>query len=101
MKITQKSLRSVVKLQAQLAALSEKLKSAEASVFDALKGGAEVQSGLLSAHIKTFERRNVAWKKIVEREKGEEFAARILAATHADKYENLVVELANKAQQAA
>jgi hypothetical protein len=36
----------------------------------------------------------VAWKQVLVREKGEEFADRVFNATKPDKYESLVVEIA-------
>lgn len=101
MKITQKSLRSVIKMQQQIADLSAKLKAAEDSVHEALKGGADVQGGLLCAYIKTFERRHISWKEVCEREIGEEKVNRIFAATPKQTYSNLVVELACKILKAA
>jgi hypothetical protein len=48
----------------------------------------------VNARIKEWERRNVAWKQVLVREKAEEFADRVFNATKPDKYESLVVEIA-------
>jgi len=50
-----------------------------------------VEDGLFRAFLKTTERRSVAWKSIVERELGEGYANRVLAATKPDKFTTLVV----------
>ena len=92
--ITQDALRFVAEKKAVIARLEEELKAAEATVLEALKAGAAVAAGLLTARLKTWERRNVAWKDIVIREQGKDYADRVLNATRPDKYESLVVEIA-------
>jgi len=92
--ISQDALRSVAEKKAAIAALEAELKAAEEVVLAALKNGAKVANGLLTARLKTWERRNVAWRAIVEREQGKEYADRVLNATRPEKYEALVVEVA-------
>ena len=89
--ISQETLCVVAEKRAAIAKLEEELKAAEATVLEALKAGAAVAVGLLTARLKTWERRNVAWKDIVIREQGKEYADRVLNATRPDKYESLIV----------
>lgn len=91
--ITQETLRIVAEKKAEIARLEAELKAAETTVLEALKAGAAVAAGLLTARLKTFEKRNVAWKCVVEREMGVDYAERVLAATRPSIYESLVVEL--------
>jgi hypothetical protein len=92
--ITQENLQAVAEKRALITRLEAELKSAEAAVLESLKAGATVALGLLTARVKVFERRNVAWKEILVREKGEEYADRVLKATRPSSYESLVVEIA-------
>ena len=92
--ITQEALRIVAENKAAIARLEEELKVAETTVLEALKAGAAVTAGLLTVRLKTWERRNVGWKGIVIRERGKEYADRVLNATRPDRYEALVVEAA-------
>jgi uncharacterized protein YpbB len=92
-KITQKTLANILKKRKQIADATELLKELESLLTEQLKAGADVQAGLLVARIKEYERRNIAWKQVLIREKGEEFAARVFNATKPDKYETLVVEI--------
>ena len=78
-------------LRRQRTALDEQIGEAEAMVRATLESGATVQQGVFSAYLKTTERRSVAWKSIVERELGEQYAVRVLAATKADKFTSLVI----------
>jgi hypothetical protein len=94
--ITQENLQAVAEKRALIARLEAELKAVEATVLESLKAGASIAPGLLTARVKTYERRNVAWKEIVIREKGEDYADRVLNATRPDKYESLVVEIAGR-----
>lgn len=71
--------------------IEQQIAAAEESIEARLECGAAVETGLLKAFLKTTERRNVAWKSVVERELGEDYAKRVLAATKPDKYTNLIV----------
>ncbi len=93
-RISQGTLAAIVKQRAKVEQEQEKLKAAEDKLTVALKLGAELQPGALTARVREWERRNVAWKQILVREKGEDYAQRVFNATRPDKYETLVVELA-------
>ncbi len=92
-KITQRNLANILKKRKQIAEVTEQLKAMEEQLTGDLKSGATVQSGLLTARIRAWERRTVAWKQVLIREKGEEFADRVFNATKPDKFETLVVEV--------
>jgi hypothetical protein len=92
-RITQETLRMIARRCAQIETLQLQVKAAEALVLAKLKDGAKVAQGLLTARVKTFERRNVAWKEVVVREVGQDYADRVLNATKPDKYESVVIEL--------
>jgi hypothetical protein len=94
-RISQATLAAVIKQRIKVEQAQAKLNDAEGRLTAALKSGSEVQQGLFTARIKEFERRKVGWKAIVVREKGEDYAQRVLAATKPDKYESLEVELAS------
>ncbi len=77
--------------QAELAYIAElrrRLESAKAE----LETGAPVEPGVLQAFLKVVERRSVPWKQVVERELGEAYATRVLAATKPETYVTLVVK---------
>jgi hypothetical protein len=93
--ISQETLCVVAEKKAAIARLEEELKAAETTVLEALKAGAAVAAGLLTARLKTWERRSPQWKAVVERELGAEYAARVLARTRPDSYTKLVVEAAS------
>lgn len=90
--ISQDQLCQIVTLRQQMEALETKLKALEIETRTALESGTEVEPGLLRAHLKTTERRNVSWKSVVEREPGEDYAVRVLAATKPDTYTTLIVQ---------
>ena len=92
-KITQQKLAAYLNAKSEIEALERKLKATEEQLFAALKSGAVCQDGLLTARIKVWERRSPAWKAVVERELGEDYAARVLAGTRPDQFEKLMVEL--------
>lgn len=90
--VPQTALRQVVELRQQIDRLTEQLKSAEGSIRQRLEGGADVESGLLTARLKVVERRNVSWKSVCERQLGEAYCTRVLAATKPTTSKSLVVE---------
>jgi hypothetical protein len=89
--IMQADLSRILSMRQQIEAIEEQLNEAETSVRVALESGADVEAGLFRASLKTTERRNVAWKSVVERELGEDYSRRVLAATKPDSYTTLVV----------
>ena len=62
-------------------------------MLEKLKTGHPVAPGMLSARIKRWQRRNVAWRQTLVREKGQDFVDKIFNSTRPDDYESLVVEL--------
>lgn len=102
MKIKQITLAKILKAKTKLSALEAEIKAAESAIFESLKAGASVQSGLLTAEVKVIERRNVAWKpafieQIDKRDgkgEGEKLADRISAATKPSVYESLSIKAA-------
>jgi hypothetical protein len=93
-KISRATLRAVVKQRAKVEQEQAKLKAVEEKLTVELKQGATVKPGVLIAYIREWERRSVAWKEIVIREKGQEFADRVFNATKPDPQSKLVVETA-------
>ena len=89
--ICQSELAHVLELRRQREALDERIQEAEGAIRTALEAGANVQEGIFSAYLKTTERRSVSWKNVVERELGEDYAKRVLAATKPDTFISLVV----------
>jgi hypothetical protein len=89
--ITQHELTHLLEMRRQREALDEQITEAEVSLRAALEAGAEVETGIFRAYLKVTERRSVAWKAVVERELGEDYATRVLAATKPDKFSALVV----------
>jgi hypothetical protein len=92
-RITQETLRVIASKRSQIELLQLQIKASELLVLERLKDGVKIAPGLLTARVKTFERRNVAWKEVVVREQGQDYGDRVLNATKPDKYESLVVEL--------
>lgn len=89
--IPQHELARILELRRDIEQLEADLKSAEQAVRGQIEAGAAVESGLFRAYLKTTERRSVAWKAVVERECGPDYAARVLAATKPDTTTQLVV----------
>jgi hypothetical protein len=89
--ITQFELAHLLEMRRQREALDEQITEAEVSLRAALEAGAQVETGIFRAYLKVTERRSVAWKAVVERELGEDYATRVLAATKPDKFSALVV----------
>ena len=89
--ITQDQLAEIIALRQQIEGLEQRLGEAQSDVKTALETGAEVESGLFRAFLKTTERRSVPWKQVCERELGEAYCARVLGATKPDTFVNLIV----------
>jgi predicted RNase H-related nuclease YkuK (DUF458 family) len=89
--VTQSELAHLLEMRRQREALDEQITEAEVSLRAALEVGAAVEVGIFRAYLKVTERRSVAWKAVVERELGEDYATRVLAATKPDKFSALVV----------
>jgi len=89
--VSQAQLARVLQLKGEIAEAKKQLEQAEAETQAALERGVCVEPGLLKALLKTVERRSIAWKRIVERELGEDYAKRVLASTKPDRFTHLVV----------
>ena len=89
--ITQTELSLLLSLKARARELESQIQENEELLKTRFASGAEVESGLLRAFLKTIERRSVAWKAVVERELGEDYARRVLAATRPDTFTHLIV----------
>ncbi len=89
--ICQSELAHVLELRRQRDAVDERINEAEQAIRTALENGASVQGGILTARLKVTERRSVAWKSVCERELGDDYCRRVLAATHPDQFTTLVV----------
>jgi hypothetical protein len=90
-RVTQDRLAEIISIRQQIEELEKQLGEAQTDVKSALEAGAAVEPGLFRASLKVTERTNVSWKSVVERELGDDYAKRVLAATKADKYTHLVV----------
>ncbi len=89
--ITQEQRAYILTLKGEIAERKKALEEAETEVQAALEDSVPVESGLLRAFLKIIERRSVAWKRIVERKLGVDYAKRVLAGTKPDKFTHLVV----------
>jgi hypothetical protein len=89
--IPQQELARILELRQEIALLEAEAEAQQNAVRAQLEAGASVEPGLLRAFLKTTERRSVQWKAVCERELGEEYARRVLAATKPDTFTNLVV----------
>ncbi len=89
--ISQSKLAGIIELRRQIEALKSQLAEAEGEVKADLEVGACVEPGILKAVLKVTERRTVPWKQVVERELGEAYATRVLAATRPETYVTLMV----------
>ncbi len=87
----QTKLEEIISLRRSIRELETRLDTAEKDVKASLEAGAIHEEGLFRAFLKVSERRSVAWKQIVERELGETYAKRVLAATKTDRFTHLVV----------
>ena len=90
--ITQTELTLLCSLRDRREQLDAQIEAAEKSLKVRLEARASVEPGLLKAFLKTFERRSVPWKAVCERQLGEDYCKRVLAATKPDSYTHLVVE---------
>lgn len=90
--VTQDKLTHFKALTQRIEALEAESKQIEAEIRASLESGAAVEPGIFRAFLKTTERRNVSWKEVVERELGEGYAKRVLAATKPDPTTRLIVE---------
>jgi hypothetical protein len=89
--ISQARLARIIELRREIETVKSYLEQAETEVQAGLEANLPVESGLLKAFLRITERRSVAWKNVVERELGEDYAKRVLAATKPEAYTNLVV----------
>jgi len=89
--IPQDKLALIISLRHEIEQLEVELGEAQTDVKAALESGADVEPGLFRATLKVTERTSVSWKSVVERELGDDYAKRVLAATKPDKYTHLVV----------
>jgi hypothetical protein len=90
--VSQRNLAQILELRHRIESLEAELETVEASVRTQLETGAAVEPGLLKAFLKTLERRSVSWKAVCERELGEKYCTRVLAATKPSTTVSLVVE---------
>jgi hypothetical protein len=93
-RIPQATLAAILKRRTRIADLQTDLDQLENTLLSKLKAGFELAPGALAARIKKWERRSVAWRKVCERELGEEYCQRVFNATKPELHENLVVETA-------
>lgn len=98
MKITQKQLILVMNAQRELREASEVLKekkaaceAAETPVRQGLLDGSPVERGPMLVSLARTERRNVAWRKVVEEKLGKDETERIANATEPTVYHAVVV----------
>lgn len=91
-RISEGTLASILRRRKKIEDLQTELGKMEDALTDELKTGAAVAPGILTAYIKEWTRRNVSWKEVVVREKGQDYADRVLAATRPETYSKLVVE---------
>ncbi len=94
--ITQEKLAYILTLKGEIQERKKALEEAEADVQAALEDSVPVEPGLLRAFLKIIERRSVAWKRIVERKLGVDYAKRVLASTKPDRFTHLVVTFSRK-----
>jgi len=89
--ITQFDLARYVTRANQIESLRAEQAVMEQDLRLALTHGATVEPGKHLASLKTTERRNVSWRSVVERLKGEGYARRVLSATKPKQYTKLIV----------
>lgn len=68
--ISQKQLKDYLLAKKRHEQAGERLKAKEQEFQTALEAGGTVASGVLTAYVKQWERRNVEWKAVVTRELG-------------------------------
>ena len=99
--IHQTTLAALLRKKQQAEELNREIEAAESEILAALKDGATVQRGTVTATIKTFERKNVAWKqKFIDfvddvrgAGEGEKSAKRVHDSTQPTAYESLKISL--------
>ena len=89
--ISQFQLARYVTIANQIDALKAEQLELEHQLTTALHSGAVVEPGNHTAKLRTTERRNVSWKKVVIRLKSEGYANKVLSATKPTTYTKLVV----------
>ncbi len=89
--ITQFDLARYATLANQIDALKAEQSVLEHQLITSLGSGAVVEPGNHTAKLRTTERRNVSWKKVVIRLKSEGYANKVLSATKPTTYTKLVV----------
>ena len=90
-RISQFTLARFVKLSNQIAELKAEQADFEFALTAALGNGAQVEQGTHVANLKVTERRNVQWKSVVIRLKGEGYTRRVLSSTKPKTYVRLIV----------
>jgi hypothetical protein len=89
--VKQDRLAEIIMLRQQIEEMEKQLGEAQTDVKSALESGAEVEAGLFRASLKISSRTNVSWKSVCERELGDDYTKRVLAATKPDQYVHLIV----------
>ncbi len=89
--ITQFDLARFATIAGQIDALKDQHAALERQLTASLDSGAVVEPGNHTAKLRTTERRNVSWKKVVIRLKSEGYANKVLSATKPTTYTKLVV----------
>ncbi len=89
--VTQFDLKRHVSLNNQIDALKQELSELEQTLLTSLSGGAEVEPGSHTAHLKTTQRRNASWKNVVIRLKGSGYVSQVLSHTKPKTFLKLVV----------
>lgn len=90
--ISQGLLAGLMALRRQREALDAQIQAAEADIRASLEAGADVEPGTFRAFLKQTERRNVAWREVVERLKGAGYCENVLAHTKPSVSVRLIVE---------
>ena len=91
-RITQATLAAIIRRRKKIADLQADLEELESALVADLKEGFEVAPGILTAYVKEWSRRSVAWREVCERELGKEYCERVFNATKPDPQSKLVVE---------
>ena len=91
--VYQTTLQALLRKKQQVEELNKEIEAAEAEILASLKDGAQCQAGIVTATVKSFERKNVAWKQKFVEYVSQETADRIHAATQPSTYESLSIKL--------
>lgn len=89
--VSQLELESIARMKRDIELAEVAVKDAEARVMGALQSGAMIEPGVRVAEIKLSERRNVSWKDVVIRLKGDGYVSQVLSHTKPDVSTRLVV----------